>query len=225
MDGLEGGMDAMAGVSGMGGIGGGMGGMGGGMGRGMRSVPPTELPSALLSPGQTRNLPARLVVLTPPKREKGVKLPEKGEPLQLGDIADINENPRVQKALRHLATHAASKSITRLVMWHLTAGLDWDTLVQLSDGGANRYELTLARDFVDHLDHLPLGETGRVLFEAEGKDAAGAAPAIETHECVLRKVVLGLIAEIGIPARPEGPAVALRVRMSAACCAGAGVWQ
>ena len=38
----------------------------GGMGGAMRSVPSTELPSALLSPGQTRNLPTRLVLLTPP---------------------------------------------------------------------------------------------------------------------------------------------------------------
>ena len=33
----------------------------GGMGGGMRSVPPTDLPSALLNPGQTRHLPTRLV--------------------------------------------------------------------------------------------------------------------------------------------------------------------
>ena len=103
------------------------GGMMGGMGGGMRSVPPTGLPSSLLNPGQTRHLPTRLVVLSPPDPREGVKLPEKGEPLQLGDIADINDNPRVQKALRRLAADAASKSISRLVMWRLTAGLDWET--------------------------------------------------------------------------------------------------
>ncbi len=72
----------------MGGMGGGMmggmgGGMMGGMGGGMRSVPPTELPSALLEPGQTRHLPTRLVSLSPPDPQAGVKLPEQGEPLQL----------------------------------------------------------------------------------------------------------------------------------------------
>jgi hypothetical protein len=189
--------------------------MRGGIGGGMRSVPTTELPSALLSPGQTRNLPTRLVLLTPPAPPLSMKFPEKGEPLQLCDIADINENPRVQKALRRLATDAASKSIARLVMWHLTAGLDWDSLAVLSGGWANRYEMTLARDFVDHLDSLPSGETGRVLLEAEGKDAAGEVLAVEVRSALRRKVVLGLIAEIGIPARPAGPAVALRVRMSA----------
>ncbi len=144
-----------------------------------------------------------------------MKLPEKGEPLQLCDIADTNETPRVQKALRSVAAEAASRSIGRLVIWHLTAGLDWDALAVLSGGWANPYEMTLARDSADHLDSFPSEETGRVLFEAEGKDAAGEAFAVELRSAVRRKVVLGLIAEIGIPARPDGPAVALRVRISA----------
>jgi hypothetical protein len=74
--------------------------------------------------------------------------------------------------------------------------------------------LTLARDFVDHLDSLPSGETGRVLFEVEGSDAASEITAVEMTSSLRRKVVLGLVADIGIPARPEGPAVALRVAMS-----------
>ena len=63
-------------------------------------------------------------------------------------------------------------------MWHLTAGLDWETLAQVSKGWANRNELTLARDFVEHLDKMPEGETGRVLFEVEGTDAATEAPRV-----------------------------------------------
>ena len=43
----------------------------GGMGGGMRSVPPTELPSALLEPGQTRHLPTRLVSISPPDPQGG----------------------------------------------------------------------------------------------------------------------------------------------------------
>ena len=38
-------------------------------------------------------------------------------------------------------------------------------------------------------------------------------------------MVLGLVAEIGIPARPEGPAVACRVRLSASEAHGAGLQQ
>jgi hypothetical protein len=209
MGGMGGGMGGMGG--GMGGMGGGMGGMGGGM----RSVPPTELPSALLNPGQTRHLPTRLVSISPPDPQDGLKLPEKGEPLQLGDIADINDNPRVQKALRRLAADAASKPISRLVMWRLTAGLDWDNLAQMSESWANRYELTLARDFVEHLDSLPDGETGRMLFEVDATDAASQALAGEARKALRQKTVLGLLAEVGIPTRPEGPAVAFRVRMAA----------
>ena len=85
----------------------------------------------------------------------------------------------------------------------------------MSNGWANPYELTLARDFVEHLDTFAEGETGRVLFEVEGQDAASEALAEEVRAALRHKMVLGLIAEIGIPARPEGPAVALRVRMSA----------
>ena len=208
--GMGGGMGGMGGGM-MGGMGGGMGGMGGGM----RSVSPTGLPSSLLDPGQTRHLPTRLVTLSPPDPQQGVKLPEKGEPLQLGDIADINDNPRVQKALRRLSADAASQAISRLVMWHLTAGLNWDTLAAMSQDWANHYELTLARDFVDHLDSLPEGETGRVLFEMTGNDTATEANAVAMKAAIRGKLVLGLVSEIGIPPQPEGPGIAIRVRMLA----------
>ena len=99
-------MVGMGRMGGMGGMGGGMGGMGGGMGGmggGMRSVPPSSLPFANLKPGQTRNLPTRLVSLTPPDLQGGLRLPAKGEALQLGDIGEISTDPRVQKAMKRLA--------------------------------------------------------------------------------------------------------------------------
>ena len=67
------GMMGMRGMGGMGGGMGGMGGMGGGMGGGMRSVPATRPPSAVLKPGQTRHLPTRLVSLMPPDPESGAE--------------------------------------------------------------------------------------------------------------------------------------------------------
>jgi hypothetical protein len=144
-----------------------------------------------------------------------LKLPEQGESLRLGDIADINDNPRVQKAIRRLAADAASKPIARLVMWNVAAGMDWDSLARISEGWANRYELTLAKDFVARLDTLPDEETGRLLFEVNGTDNTSEALAAGVRTALKRKMVLGLLAEIGIPARPEGPAVACRVRLSA----------
>ena len=105
------------GMGGMGGMGGGgMGGMGG-----MMSVPATGPPSALLNPGQTRHLPTRLVSLMPPDPEAGVKLPFKGESLQLVDIAETEHSPIVQKAMRRLAEEMAPSRVSQLVMWHLVS--------------------------------------------------------------------------------------------------------
>ena len=58
-------------------------------------------------------------------------------------------------------------------------GLDWKTISRYSSKWANRYELTLAQDFVNRLDSLPEGETGRVLFQVEGTDSASKGMAAE----------------------------------------------
>jgi hypothetical protein len=142
MIGMMGGMGMMGG--GMGGMGGGMmggmgGGMGGMMGGGMRSVAPTMLPSADLNPGQTRHLPTRLVSVSAPDPEHGLHLPEKGEPMRVvGEIAQVNGDTRVQKALRRLAAGKAPTSLSQLVMWNLAAGLDWNTIGRLSQAWSNR---------------------------------------------------------------------------------------
>ena len=171
MGGMGGGM--------MGGMGGGMmggmgGGMMGGMGGGMRSVPPAALPSALLNAGQTRHLPTRLVSISAPSAEGGVKLPGEGEKLRIvGDIASVNEDSQVQKALRRLTAEMAPTAVTQLVMWRLASKLDWETIGELSRNWANDYEMALAKNFVEHLDALPEGEAGRLLFQVDGKDEAG----------------------------------------------------
>jgi hypothetical protein len=211
----------------MGGMGGGMGGMGGGgmggggmggMGGGMRSVPATQLPSALLNPGQTRNLPTRLVSITAPDPEDGLRLPEKDEPLRIvGDVAQVSQNARVQKALRRLAADTAPTSLSQLVMWRVSSGLDWNTIAQLSHDWANRYELTLAKDFVDRLDTLPEGETGRLVFQVAGADDASKPMAAELSKALQGKIVLGLATQVvnEVGARPEGPAIACHVRLNA----------
>jgi hypothetical protein len=194
----------------MGGMGGGMmGGMGG-----MMSVPPSSVPFAELKPGQTRNLPTRFISLNAPDPNQGLKLPAEGESFKIGDIGQLSDDPRVQKALKRLAAETASTRVAQLVMWRLAAGLDWETIAQLSQSWANRYEVTLARDFVDRLDAIPDGkESGRVHFQIEGADAAGEKLSAETSNLLQGKIVLGLAAERGIPARPEGPSVAFRVRV------------
>ena len=204
----------------MGGMGGGMGGMGGGMGGGMmgggmRSVPASTLSYADLRPRQTRTLPTRLVSITPPDPQVGPMVPEQDERLRIvGDVSRVNNDPRVQKALRRLAAEKVPSSVSQLVMWRLTSGLDWNDIARFAEW-ANPYEVTLARDFVEHLDGLQEkdGETGSLLFQVEGTDAAGQAMAAELTEVLKGKSVLGLQAKIGIPSRPEGPAVACKVRL------------
>jgi hypothetical protein len=201
----------------MGGMGGMGGGMMGGMGGGMRSVPASNLAYADLRPGDVRHLPTRLVSLTPPDPEAGLSLPQQDERLRLvGDVSRVSNDPRVQKALRRLAAEKIPTSVSQVVMWRLAAGMEWNDIAQLAEKyGIKAHELTLARDFVDHLDGLKEtdGESGRLLFEIEGTDAASRAMAGELTELLRGKTVLGLQATIGIPAQPEGPSVACRVRL------------
>jgi len=192
-------------------MGGGMGGMGGGM----RSVPPTGLPFTTLAPGQSRNLPTRLVSITAPDPDEGLSLPAEGEKLQILDVSKANPDPRVQKALKKLAAAKAPTSLSQLVMWRVAADLNWNTIFQLSRKWANRFEITLAQDFVDHLDDSVDGETGRLLFEVEGTDAATTAMATEFTKALQGKMVLGLVTAAGIPAKPAGPTVACKIRLSA----------
>ncbi len=185
------------------------------MGGGMRSVPPTGLPFASLKPGQTRKLPTRLVSLSAPNEDGTVRLPAEGEKLQLGDVSQLNADSRVQKALRRLAAEKAPESISQLVMWRVSQGLDWDVIAQMAErrGKNYEYELTLAQDFVDRLDTMKDDESGELLFQVDAKNADSNAVAAELTKALKDKPVLGLWAREGVPAEPTGPAVACRVRV------------
>ena len=141
-------------------------------------------------------------------------MPAKGRAAALGDIAETNDDPRVQKALRRLAEDMAPSRVSQLVMWHLSAGMDWNTIAQLSDKWVNRYELTLARDFVARLDTNSEGETAKILFEVAGTDGASEAMAADLSRTLQNKMVLGLLADNGIPPRPNAPAVACRLKLN-----------
>ena len=77
-------------------------------------------------------------------------------------------------------------------MWRLSAKLDWDTISLLSQKWANEYELTLAKDFVEHLDGLAEGEAGRLLIQVDGKDAGGESIRADVRQLLRGKTVLGL---------------------------------
>jgi hypothetical protein len=198
---------------GMGGMGGGMGGMGGMMGGGMRSVPPTDLPDATLSPGQTRRLSTRVVSLNPPSLDSGVRLPLEGERLMIGDISQVSNDPKVQKALRRLAADKAPDVMSQMVLWNLAAKLDWTSIENLTQGWANPQELALARQFVERLDSLPDGETGQLLIEVVARESAHDALAGKLSKMLGGRTILGLKAASGVPARPTGPSVGCKVQL------------
>jgi hypothetical protein len=161
------------------------------------------------------------VSISAPDQETGVSLPQKGERLQIvGDVSGLVNDPKVQKALKRLAADKAPATISQMVMWKLGSGLDWDLIAQFSEKWANRYEMTLAKDFVNRLDVLPEdkngpAESGRLLLAIETTDPEREALAAEITKSIDGKSVLGLVAQIGVPARPQGPAVACRVRLTA----------
>jgi hypothetical protein len=212
---MGGGMGGMGGgmMGGMGG--GGMGGMGG-MGGGMRSVPPTDLPSAVLNPGQTRNLPTRLVSVSSPDPDAGLSFPAKGEKLRIvGDIDRLTDDANIQKALKRLTSEKAPTPVSQLVMWRIAAGLDWDTISRMSEKWANAYELTLAKSFVEGMDKLGEGESGHLLLEITGTDDPADRDAAELKKTLRGMTVLGLVAQVGqVPVRPDGPAIACKVSVS-----------
>jgi len=156
------------------------------------------------------------VSLSTPDLEQGLTLPEQGEKLRIVSLGQTNLSALAQKALKRLATAKAPTSLSQLVMWRVSAGLDWDTISQLSEKWANDYELTLAMDFVDHLETLPQAETGRILLQVTGSDTASEATAAEMGKAIQGITLLGLQVQVGeIPEQPEAPSVACRVRLTA----------
>ena len=211
-------MGMMMGMGGgmMGGMGGGMGGgMMGGMGGGFRSVPPTDLPETTLKPKQTRHLPTAVVSLTGPNPEAKVVMPAKGEALKVGEIGQVSDDPRVQDALKRLARENAPPVVAQLVMWHLNSRLDWPTVEQISRGWANSHELALARRFVDRLDRPgtspPDADTGLLRWELNVDGEGNHVLAADLRKLLDQSRLIGLKTKAGVPDKPEGPSLAVRV--------------
>ncbi len=203
-----GGMGGMGG-GGMGGMGGGMGGMGGGM----RSIPPTDLPNATINPGQSRDLSTRYVSLNAPDAEGAVSFPAKGEPLTIGDVAQLGASAKVQAALRRLARDKAPENISQMVLWAV-GGMGWDDIALISRSWANAQELALAKQLVADLDaDASKGDTGRLLIEVTAKDESRKGMAGELANLFARRTVLGLLVESKVPVRPTGPAVGVKVQL------------
>jgi hypothetical protein len=158
------------------------------------------------------------VNVSSPDPDAGLSFPAKGERLRiLGDVDHLSTDAQVRKALNRLTAGKAPTAVSQLVMWNLVGGLDWDTISRLSERWANAHELTLAKSFVEGLDKLPEGESGRLLIEVSGADSETAERDVAALRKALREAkVLGLLAHVGpIGARPDGPAVACKVTVNA----------
>jgi len=136
-------------------------------------------------------------------------MPPKGERLKLMGVDQGSDDARVRGALTRLAAEHAPANLAQLVMWRVADKLQWETIAQ-SAPWANEHELALARRFVARLDADPKG-TGdptalHVEFTGPGAEELAATLADQ--------VVLGLKARAGVPDRPEGPALACRVRLA-----------
>jgi hypothetical protein len=143
-------------------------------------------------------------------------MPAKGEKLRIGDIGQVTDDARVQKALKRLAADKAPQTVAQLVMWNVSAGLDWNSIGTMSKGWANAQELSLARSFVAQLDKLSENaETGVLLCEISASDDAGRAAAKALADALKDKTILGLKAELAVPAQPSGPAVACKIQIRA----------
>jgi hypothetical protein len=73
----------------------------------------------------------------------------------------------------------------------------------------------MARDFVNRLEELPAGESGRLLLEIAGSDEATEPMASDLSKSLEGKYILGLVAETTekLALRPEAPAIACRVKL------------
>jgi hypothetical protein len=190
----------------------GMGGMG--MGGGFRSVPATGAPNAVLQPGQTRHLPTRVVDLGGPAPSGRPVVPAKDEDLQLGDIHELTGNLSVVQAVTRLAQEKAPETVSQLVMWNLIGGLDWRQVDRLSNRWANPAEVALARRFVAQLGTAATnekGESGVVHVEVTASSEVSQGLATELAKLLGEAGVLGLNVRAGVPARPDGPALACRI--------------
>jgi hypothetical protein len=165
----------------------------------------------VIAPNQTRNLATRLVSLSPPGEDGKVAMPEQGEKLTLGDVAQLNDDPRVAAAVRRLAEQKAPSVPSQLVMWNISAGLGWDAIAALSKGWADPRDLDLARQFVANLDSATKEDAGRIYVEIAGRGPL----ADDLKKAFKGATVLGLKAEPGIPSVPSGPSLAMTVGVPA----------
>jgi hypothetical protein len=135
----------------------------------------------------------------------------------LMDVADYSPNPRVQKALRTLATVGTSQGVAQAVMWNVCDGLSWRKLDTQSAKRMNSHEIALAARFVEALDSAGTSDLvdpqylteGRIFVQVKGEgELAKDARRLESELDGQR--ILGLpVRVVGEGETPKAPAPAM----------------
>lgn len=118
---------------------------------GFRSIPVSAASSngeaVTVPPGQEVALGLPAVCLN-----FGLPDPKPSNRFDLMDVAEYTADPRIQKALRSLATIGTGRRVAQVVMWHVSNGLTVPQIAKAAPKVANQWELALADRFIEALD-------------------------------------------------------------------------
>ena len=145
-------------------------------------------------------------------------MPQEGEALKIRNIDAIEGvSPRLRNVVKKLAQEKAPEAVAQLVLWHLGYEIDWPTLEDLSRPWANRSEVALAKQFVNRLGGIeaadPVVEPGTIFYDLSAAGTQHLLLAAEVRRLLDDRPLLGLTARFGVPAQPQGPALACRIEL------------
>ena len=190
----------------------------------LRSVAPAGPASAELAPGQSRRLATRLVSLEgpPANPQGGLVYPALGQDLTLAPIESLNFDGRTRQILERLGSEQAASGPAQLVLWRVAARLDWSEIEQAAKAWANPFEVTLARraelEIADPAARIAAPTRIYVDVDTRGGDDRKHVDAVVN--ALAGRRLFGMRVERGAPARPVGPAVALRMTIAPATAGG-----
>src|SRR5262249_28997906 len=153
-----------------------------------------------------------------PEPDGHIAMPAQGESLQLNEIGRINTDPWTRKVLRRLAEDQTPPNVAQVVLWHVSGGLNWDTLDRVTSEWANSEERTLARRYVELLrdeeneGSAPAG-AAHIFWELTNLTGEHKALMTDLRAQLATETLLGLKGKEGIPTRPEGACLAFRMRL------------
>jgi hypothetical protein len=154
----------------------------------------------------------------------GLPDPKPSNRFELMEVSEYSPDPRVQKALRSMATFGTGRRVAQVVMWNVCNGLAIPQIERLAPKVANKWELALADRFVEALDASTSGElvdpayltSARVFVRVQGEGEL-SSEADRLADSLEGSRILGLPARV-VRGQDEpiasGPALYLIVTLS-----------